>query len=121
MLILGLLAAIAIPAFFNQKNKADDAEAKSFARAAQTAIEIFATQNEGAFTGADEEKLHQIESIVPDGAPLVVTNVTEDTYTLTVTSRTDTTFSITRAGSGAVAYECSVEATGGCPDGGNWG
>ena len=28
MLILGLLAAIAIPAFFNQRNKAKDADAK---------------------------------------------------------------------------------------------
>ena len=37
MLILGLLAAIAIPAFFNQRDKARDAEAKSYARTAETA------------------------------------------------------------------------------------
>ena len=29
--------------------------------------------------------------------------------------------SISRAASGAVAYECSVEAAGGCPDDGDWG
>jgi len=43
MLILGLLAAIAIPAFFNQRNKAKDASAKEAARTAETAVETFAT------------------------------------------------------------------------------
>ena len=37
MLIIGLLAAIAIPAFFNQRNKANDASAKEAVRTAQTA------------------------------------------------------------------------------------
>src|SRR5262245_32915432 len=45
MIILGLLAAIAIPAFFNQRNKAQDASAKGAARTAETAIETFATDN----------------------------------------------------------------------------
>ena len=31
MLILGILAAIALPAFFNQKDKAGDAKAKEYA------------------------------------------------------------------------------------------
>ena len=41
MLILGLLAAIAIPAFFNQRDKARDAEAKTAVRTAETAIETY--------------------------------------------------------------------------------
>ena len=52
MLILGLLAAIAIPSFFNQRDKARDADAKSAARTAQTAIETYATDNNGQYTGA---------------------------------------------------------------------
>ena len=52
MLILGLLAAIAIPAFFNQRDKARDAEAKSAVRTAQTAIETYATDHDGKYTGA---------------------------------------------------------------------
>ena len=39
MLILGILAAIALPAFFNQKEKAGDAKAKETAHSAQVAIE----------------------------------------------------------------------------------
>ena len=49
MLILGLLAAIAIPAFFNQRDKARDAEAKSAVRTAETAIETYATDNNGTY------------------------------------------------------------------------
>jgi prepilin-type N-terminal cleavage/methylation domain-containing protein len=39
MLIIGILAGIAMPGFYNQRNKAHDAGAKELARAAQTAIE----------------------------------------------------------------------------------
>ena len=45
MLILGLLAAIAIPAFFNQRDKAKDADAKALVRTAETAMETYATDN----------------------------------------------------------------------------
>ncbi len=39
MLILGILAAIALPAFFNQKEKAGDAKAKEYVHSAQVAME----------------------------------------------------------------------------------
>ncbi len=61
MLILGILAAIAIPSFFNQRDKARDADAKSTVRTAQTAIETFATDHDGAYTGATEALLADIE------------------------------------------------------------
>ena len=47
MLILGLLAAIAIPSFFNQRDKARDADAKSSVRTAQTAMETYADRQPG--------------------------------------------------------------------------
>ena len=53
MLILGLLAAIAIPSFFNQRDKARDADAKSSVRTAQTAIETYATDHNGSYLNAD--------------------------------------------------------------------
>ncbi len=52
MLIIGLLAAIAIPAFFNQRQKATDSQAKVYARTAETAMETFATDNQGVYAGA---------------------------------------------------------------------
>ncbi|HEX4035130.1 MAG TPA: prepilin-type N-terminal cleavage/methylation domain-containing protein, partial [Solirubrobacteraceae bacterium] len=39
ILIIGILAAIAIPSFINQKGKASDAAAKELAHTAQVAIE----------------------------------------------------------------------------------
>src|SRR3954470_4733087 len=62
MLIIGLLAAIAIPSFFNQREKANDASAKEDAHTAQVAIETFATDNGGAYTGADGAALKGIET-----------------------------------------------------------
>ena len=45
ILIIGILAAIAIPAFLNQKGKAYDSNAKSDARTAATAEETYYTDN----------------------------------------------------------------------------
>ena len=50
MLILGILAAIALPAFFNQKSKADDAKAKEEAHTAQVAMETCGTEHGGEYT-----------------------------------------------------------------------
>src|SRR5437764_12946667 len=50
ILIIGILAAIAIPSFLNQKTKANDAQAKSQARTAQTAAETLATDNNGSYS-----------------------------------------------------------------------
>ena len=62
MLIIGILAAIAIPSFFAQRDKARDADAKSQARTAQTAIETYATENDGNYTNATPAILDGIES-----------------------------------------------------------
>ena len=63
MLILGILAAIAIPAFFNQRDKARDADAKAAARCtAETAMETFATDNDGDYTGVTAGEEADIEA-----------------------------------------------------------
>src|SRR5215207_5326403 len=66
MLILGLLAAIAIPSFFNQRDKARDADSKSAARTAQTAIETYATDNRGSYADAVVDDLQNIEATLND-------------------------------------------------------
>src|SRR4249920_1412983 len=106
MLILGLLAAIAIPAFFNQRNKAKDASAKEAARTAETSMETFATDNGGAYTNASVAALQGIESTL-NGANLGVSNLAAKTYTVTVTSSTGNTFSITRNVNGTTVLSCT--------------
>src|SRR3954463_15027678 len=56
ILIIGILAAIALPAFLNQRGKAQDAAAKSDARSAQTAMETYYTDYQ-TYTGADKPAL----------------------------------------------------------------
>ena len=53
ILIIGILAAIAIPSFLNQKGKANDASAKELARTAQTTMETIATDNNGSYDQRD--------------------------------------------------------------------
>ena len=66
VLIIGILAAIAIPSFLGQRDKAQDASAKSQARTAQTAMETCATDNNGKYTGCDLTKLKAIEPTLTD-------------------------------------------------------
>ena len=132
MLIIGLLAAIAIPAFFNQRDKAKDSDAKEGVRTAQTAMETCATDNGGKYTGCDSTDLTTIEPTLNDyGANLTVVGTPTDT-TYTVQMKSDgadgNLFQISRGSTGTIDYLCGTTAgtpptgTGkaGCPTGGNW-
>ena len=61
ILIIGILAAIAIPAFLNQKSKANDAAAKTQARTAETAAETSSTDNNGSYINVTIGELEAIE------------------------------------------------------------
>ncbi len=62
ILIIGILAAIAIPSFLNQKSKAYDASAKELARTAETTAETYATDHEGGYVGISIAQLENYES-----------------------------------------------------------
>jgi type IV pilus assembly protein PilA len=133
MLILGLLAAIAIPAFFNQRDKAKDADAKSAARTAETAMETFATSNNGQYTGVAVGDLQDIEPTLNDvGARLTLpVAATDNTYTVQVESDTNNAnlFQISRDTDGTTSLDCGTTAgvppggpgKDGCPTSGDWG
>src|SRR4051794_16103379 len=63
ILIIGILAAIALPAFLNQREKAQDSEAKSGARTVQTALETYYTDNQ-SYANADTTALENIEPAI---------------------------------------------------------
>ena len=65
ILIIGILAAIALPAFLNQRGKAQDTEAKSTARTAQTAMETWYTDEQDY--SATKAKLEAIEPALKEG------------------------------------------------------
>src|SRR2546428_13615774 len=66
ILIIGILAAIAIPSFINQKGKANDAGAKSQARTMQTAAETAATDNNSSYAEVAVAQLEQVEPTLKD-------------------------------------------------------
>ena len=124
MLILGILAAIALPAFFNQRDKAGDAEAKEAAHAAQVAMETCATDNDGSYATCDIADLEAIEPTLPPAPAggnlgLTVVAAGASNYNLLVTSTTGNTFSVVNA-AGTFTYPCTVDSAnrGGCPGAG---
>jgi type IV pilus assembly protein PilA len=129
MLILGILAAIALPAFFNQKEKAGDAKAKENAHSAQVAMETYSTENGGSYEGATVEKLKEIEPTIvergentetetAEGEGITLGTIGAKEYTIESWSSNNRKFEIVN-NEGELSYPCSP-AGGGCPVGG-WG
>jgi type IV pilus assembly protein PilA len=115
ILIIGILAAIALPAFLNQREKAQDTQAKTAVRTAQTAMETYYTDNQ-AWTD-DETLLVGIEPSLQDAVDdlsLTATLVGTTGYAITAESRSSdsTTFTLTVDG-GDVERTCSAVG-GGC-------
>jgi type IV pilus assembly protein PilA len=73
VVIIGILAAIAIPNFINMQSRAKEASAKSNAHTTQLAAEDFSVQNDGVYSGAVAQALPNGESIItllPGGVQL---------------------------------------------------
>jgi type IV pilus assembly protein PilA len=123
ILIIGILAAIALPAFLNQRGKAQDTDAKSQARTMQTAEETLYT-DEQAYTLGTLAKLQAIEPALNvtagKGAQPQATTVAADSYTVSSKSVTGTTFSIAKDATGKVDRSCDKPGDYGCPSSGKW-
>jgi len=120
MLILGILAAIALPAFFNQKDKAGDAKAKETAHSAQVAMETCFT-DKGTYVGCDS--LTVLKAIEPtlSGAPVTFPSAaTASGYEIQVASDTAGQLFRVKNVAGVLSYECDVDGEGGCPSTGLW-
>jgi type IV pilus assembly protein PilA len=129
ILIIGILAAIAIPSFLNQKSKASDAAAKELAHSAQVAAETIATDNGGSYTLVTPPLLNTYESTIqvgstPAGNAYIATGGavgTATTYTVTATSTTGDTYSISRAANGTITRSCAnFGSSTGCPSTHSW-
>jgi type IV pilus assembly protein PilA len=116
MLILGVLAAITLPAYVGQRAKGQDAGAKSDARAMVSQVEACETST------FDYSECESGDTALDDGGlPASVTAVAvAGGYDITATSHSGNTFFIRRRG-GVVTRDCddSGSAKGGC-DAGSW-
>jgi hypothetical protein len=97
---------------------AADSDAKAAARTGQTAIETYATDNNGSYANATPQQLVTIEPLLA-GVPLAAEGQ-EEGYSLSVSSASGTVFTIARSPGGMTLYTCSAPGTGGCPEGGDW-
>ena len=128
ILIIGILAAIAIPSFLNQKSKANDASAKELARTAQTTMETIATDNNGSYASVEgPAQLQAVEASIPTAevngaAYLSAAKGTGTTWTVTAKAgaASGNTFTIERAENGTVTRKCAAVGKGGCPASGLW-
>jgi type IV pilus assembly protein PilA len=119
ILIIGILAAIALPAFLGQRAKGQDASAKSDARNLVSQVEsCYTTTNdyqecEEGDTALDTQGIDMSTNTVTSGAP--------DGYVITSTSDSNNTFTITKTGGGSPTRSCSSAGTtkGAC-DGSSW-
>jgi type IV pilus assembly protein PilA len=123
ILIIGILAAIAIPSFLNQKGKAQDSSAKAQARGLQTAMETYSTDNGGEYTGATLAKLQAIEPALSDTTTAIAQAVGKaeaESYEVSskaVGSGNVFTITVTK---GTAARTCTTGGKGGCPAGEKW-
>jgi type IV pilus assembly protein PilA len=123
ILIIGILAAIAIPALLSQKSKAYDSSAKTLAQTAQTAIETYATESGEEYKGATTTKLKEIEPSINTSSSneakliAVTPNPAGTEYKIEVEAQnTKDVYTVTRESTGNVKHTCKAPSGGtGCP------
>ena len=120
ILIIGILAAIALPAFLSQRSKGQDADAKSQARNLVSHVEgYYATEQK--YTGAELSD-DVTKSGIPTGAGTGKSQVTttDTTYTIVAHSQSDGKFTVAKAADGTVTRTCDNKGEGACPSSGDW-
>ena len=117
ILIIGILAAIALPAFLGQRQKGQDADAKTLSRTVATAEETHYTDEQTYTT--TKTALEGIEPSLKGDADWGVTTGDANGYVVTGKSKSGATFTVTKA-AGAVTRTCDKKGQGGCPSSGNW-
>jgi type IV pilus assembly protein PilA len=126
ILIIGILAAIALPVFLGQQKKGQDASAKSDARNLVSQIESCRadaptgygdcdTKAELEPAGGDATGLALVDNptSTDKGKVGVVSPATATTYTVKAVSKSGTIFSIEKKADGTIERQCTV-AGGGC-------
>jgi type IV pilus assembly protein PilA len=111
ILIIGILAAIAIPSFLGQKSKAWDAQAKELARTAETTSESIATDDNGQYKKVSTTELHKYEPtirIAAGGGEAYVSAATGETneYSVTAKATNGDEFTIKRNTKGEISRQC---------------
>jgi len=116
ILIIGILAAIALPTFLGQREKAEDSAAKSAVRNAVTQMESCTADFAGTVAAAVTSCATNPSVVGPASGPERVTVTTNGSgYTLSSTSNSTGVFRITKSNTSPGAYTRSCSGgTKGC-------
>jgi type IV pilus assembly protein PilA len=120
ILIIGILAAIALPSFLGQRSKGQDASAKSDARNMVSHVESCYADTQD-YTKCDEGDADLGSNLGVDLSTITaVGNATG--FTITATSKSGNTFTITRNGStiDRTCVAANANERGGCPSTNKW-
>ena len=122
ILIIGILAAIALPAFLGQKSKGQDADAKSTARNAASQVESCYANNGSYETCANTNNKieNQDTGLDLSKTKITVSAANPNDYTIETTSKSGNVFTITKTNGGAASRSCTTKGEGGCPSSGLW-
>jgi type IV pilus assembly protein PilA len=121
ILIIGILAAIALPTFLGQREKAQDSSAKSNARNAVTQMESCMADALGTTTAAVDACIINAD-VLKTGTDSVVaaSKIGSLGYSIAATSKSSGVFTITKTDSTPGSYNRTcAPATKGC-NGGSW-
>ncbi len=108
ILIIGILAAIALPAFLGQQKKGQDSSAKSDARNAVSQMESCYTDAE-TYIGCGAK----LPAAGLPASKVVSSGETANSYAVTATSKSGNKFTITKASDGTTTRSCTG-TDGGC-------
>ena len=126
ILIIGILAAIALPAFLGQQEKGQDADAKSNARNLVSQVEsCFATEQDYTKCDTSTELPNTGLSYGTAAGSVSVSASGTGSYTVEAVSKATSggahKFDIIKASlGGASTRTCTPAGSGGCPSGGTW-
>jgi len=124
ILIIGILAAIALPAFLGQRAKGQDGEAKSNARNMVSHVESCYTQSQDYQECVSADALNPTGlSLGSGGGQVEATSNDPDGYEVMATSESGNTFTITKdPATGSLSRSCDISGgtdNGGC-NGSSW-
>ncbi len=120
ILIIGILAAIALPTFLGQQKKGQDASAKSDARNLVSHVESCFADSQ-TYISCTQTALGTTGLNYGSGQGQVeVTGQAVDGYTVTGHSKSGNNFLIVKAGGLAPTRSCTTTGQGSCPTSGNW-
>jgi type IV pilus assembly protein PilA len=116
ILIIGILAAIAIPAFLSQTSKANDSAAKTQVGTLQTTMETYASEHNGSYLNATLAELQKIEPTLKDTttatAGAVVVETSGEGFTVKSTAKgSSDVYELTNKG-GEISRSCTTSGTG---------